>query len=82
MHAAFSVAESVLKCNAICAVCGGMASRTQRLNASTARVVVGAANVYEARCRGCFDPQLAEQKSNIAAKISGKTKSKGVEVNP
>lgn len=50
-----AVAESVLKCNAICAVCGGAASRTQRLSASTARVVVGATDVYEARCRGCFE---------------------------
>jgi thymidine kinase len=56
-----AVAESVLKCNAICTVCGGLASRTQRLSASTARVVVGAANVYEARCRGCFDPGLSEK---------------------
>ncbi|MBK9294569.1 MAG: thymidine kinase [Oligoflexia bacterium] len=60
-----AVAESVLKCNAICAVCGGVASRTQRLTASTAQVVVGAANVYEARCRGCFDPRLGETKACV-----------------
>ena len=57
-----AVAEIVLKSNAICVVCGGLASRTQRLNHSTARVVVGATGMYEARCRGCFDPFLSEEK--------------------
>jgi len=56
-----AVAETVSKNNAICMVCGGLASRTQRLKPSTARVQVGAADLYEARCRGCFDPHLAEQ---------------------
>ncbi len=60
-----AVAESVLKCNAICTVCSGVASRTQRLVSSTDRVVVGAADVYEARCRGCFDPHLAEVKPTV-----------------
>jgi thymidine kinase len=71
-----AVAESVLKCNAICTVCGGLASRTQRLSASTARVVVGADNVYEARCRGCFDPYLAENKKTktVAAPTPSKKK--------
>lgn len=54
-----AVAEIVYKGNAICMVCGGLASRTQRLNSSTAQVEVGAAGMYEARCRGCFDPELA-----------------------
>lgn len=63
-----AVAESVLKCNAICAVCGGLASRTQRLGDSTERVVVGAVNIYEARCRGCFDPGLVEKNAKAQAK--------------
>ena len=54
-----AVAEVVLKSNAICVVCGGLASRTQRLGNSTARVQVGASDIYEARCRGCFDPHLS-----------------------
>ena len=52
-------AERVDKLQAICVVCGGLASRTQRLiNGQPADydgpvVLVGASEVYEARCRGC-----------------------------
>jgi hypothetical protein len=35
---------------------------TQRLVASAELIVVGAGNVYEARCRRCFEPHLAQQK--------------------
>jgi thymidine kinase len=50
-------AETVLKLHAICMVCGDEASRTQRLvNGKPARydepvVIVGASELYEARCR-------------------------------
>ncbi len=50
-------AEHVTKLHAICMVCGDEASRTQRLvNGKPARyddpvVIVGAAELYEARCR-------------------------------
>ena len=40
-------------------VCGDPANYTQRLVPSSDRVLVGASGVYEARCRHCFDPQLA-----------------------
>lgn len=52
-----SKAERVDKLHAICMVCGDEASRTQRLvNGKPARyddpvVIVGAAEMYEARCR-------------------------------
>src|SRR5512138_894075 len=52
-----SIAEHVDKLHAICMVCGGEASRTQRLvNGNPARyddpvVIVGASEMYEARCR-------------------------------
>ncbi len=52
----FALAEHVDKLHAICAVCGGEASRTQRLiNGEPAHyddpiVVVGASQLYEARC--------------------------------
>jgi|ERR1017187_1889445 thymidine kinase len=58
-----AVAEVVVKSNAICMVCGGPASRTQRLSNSTDRVQVGAHGLYEARCRGCFDPNLGLENS-------------------
>ena len=52
-----SMAERVDKLHAICMVCGDEASRTQRLvNGKPARyddpvVIVGASELYEARCR-------------------------------
>jgi len=52
-----SMAESVDKLHAICMVCGDDASRTQRLvNGNPAKyndpvVIVGASEMYEARCR-------------------------------
>ena len=52
-------AEDVHKLHAICVVCGEEASRTQRLIGGRAAafddpvVLVGAAEVYEARCRQC-----------------------------
>lgn len=54
-------AELVDKLHAICVICGEEASRTQRLiNGQPARaddpvVLVGAAEVYEARCRQCHE---------------------------
>ena len=57
MPALMARAERVDKLNAICMVCGGPASRTQRLvNGQPARfddpvVIVGASEMYEARCR-------------------------------
>jgi thymidine kinase len=51
-----AVAEEVEKVHAICARCGAPASYTQRLSQAQERVVVGAADIYEARCRRCFDP--------------------------
>ena len=58
MPALIAVAESVLKLKAVCMVCGGLASRSQRITNETAQVVVGAGDHYEARCRACFDPDL------------------------
>jgi thymidine kinase len=49
-----AVAEYVDKTLAICMQCGAAANRSQRLVASTDRVVVGGAQQYEARCRHCF----------------------------
>ena len=52
-----SIAEDVDKLHAICMVCGGEASRTQRLvngkpaNYDDPVVIVGASEMYEARCR-------------------------------
>lgn len=57
-----AIAEMVTKCNAICVICGGTASRTQRTTDGSARVQVGASDSYEARCRECHNPTLAQEK--------------------
>ena len=54
-----AIAEYITKTLAICMVCGAPANHTQRLVASSDRVLVGATGLYEARCRHCFDPHLA-----------------------
>ena len=48
-----AVAEFITKSLAICVACGNPADRTQRKTTSSERVVVGAADIYEARCRQC-----------------------------
>jgi thymidine kinase len=55
-----SIAEYITKTLAICMVCGSPANHTQRLVASSERVLVGAQGTYEARCRQCFDPTLGQ----------------------
>ena len=55
-----AIAEYITKTLAICMVCGAPANHTQRLVASTERVLVGASGTYEARCRHCFDPTLGQ----------------------
>jgi thymidine kinase len=51
-----TIAEEVEKVHAICARCGSQASFTQRLTTTQEQVLVGAADIYEARCRRCFEP--------------------------
>jgi thymidine kinase len=54
-------AETVDKLQAICAVCGAPAGRTQRLingmpaNYDEPQILVGAKEVYQARCRRCHE---------------------------
>lgn len=50
------LAESITKTLAICMRCGNPAKHTQRLVQSDDLIVVGAAGMYEARCRKCFEP--------------------------
>ena len=57
-------AEYVSKQLAICMSCGDPANFTQRLTDATEQVVVGAAEIYEARCRQHFEPPK-EKNSNM-----------------
>lgn len=55
-----AVADEITKTLAICVQCGNSAKHTQRLVASEDLIVVGATGLYEARCRRCFEPNLAK----------------------
>lgn len=55
------LAESITKTLAICMRCGNPAKHTQRLVESHDLIVVGAAGMYEARCRRCFEPGIPKQ---------------------
>ncbi len=50
-----AIAEYITKTLAICVVCGAPANRTYRKVRGGGRVVVGGADLYEARCRRCFE---------------------------
>ena len=53
-----AIAEYITKTLAICVVCGNPADKTQRKTYSSERVIVGASDIYEARCRKChFIPE-------------------------
>jgi thymidine kinase len=56
-----AVADEITKTLAICMQCGNPAKHTQRLIASEDLIVVGATGMYEARCRRCFEPNLASE---------------------
>ena len=56
-----ALAESITKTLAICIRCGNPAKHTQRLVDSADLIVVGAAGMYEARCRRCFEPGIPKQ---------------------
>ncbi len=50
--------------------CSNPAKHTQRLVENDELVVVGAAGMYEARCRRCFEPNLANlQRRSWAAAL-------------
>lgn len=67
-------AEEITKLLSICARCGNPAVHTQRLVASEELIVVGAGGMYEARCRRCFEPQLAAEKIDEQKKEHPRTK--------
>lgn len=62
MPTLMAIAENVTKQHAVCVVCGSPASRTQRTGNSTeqvtGKIAVGAADMYEARCRQHFKPEV------------------------
>jgi thymidine kinase len=57
LPALMAIADEVVKLSAVCMLCGAPAIHTQRLGTSQQLVVVGAAGLYEARCRAHFRPE-------------------------
>ena len=55
-----AVAEHVTKLHAVCVVCGAPANYSQRIVPGEDRVLVGATEAYEPRCRQCFEPRSVE----------------------
>ena len=49
-------AEYIQKTLAICVRCGNPANRTQRVGSAPGRIAVGSTDLYEARCRRCYEP--------------------------
>lgn len=49
-------AELVDKMHAVCMVCGGAASFSQRIAGGDEKIQVGDTESYEARCRACYEP--------------------------
>ena len=54
-----AVAEHVTKLHAICMVCGTLANYSQRITRHNQRLLLGAGDVYEPRCRRCFEKPTA-----------------------
>lgn len=55
-----AIAEYITKLHAICVVCGNIASRSFRKVNSPDRVMIGEMNVYEPRCRACFEKGISQ----------------------
>ena len=55
-----AIADEVVKLSAVCTQCGAPAIHSQRLSASQALVLPGHGDLYEARCRACFQPYQDE----------------------
>ncbi len=63
-----AIAEYITKVHAICQQCGNLATFSYRLSASKAQVVLGEKDIYEPRCRHCYE--LGEQLPAAAPQLS------------
>ena len=63
-----AIAEDITKTHAICVICGNPANFTQRKTKSKNQVVIGAADIYDARCRNCFEPPVILKKKGKPTK--------------
>ena len=63
MPTLLAVADEVMKIHAICTVRGAPATRTQRLAKSKEQFLLGETDAYEARCRGHYQYDEAEEQA-------------------
>ena len=61
MPALMAIAEYVTKVNAICMVCGDLATHSFRKTTDTNQVMLGEKDTYEARCRHCFNEGMQHE---------------------
>ncbi len=57
-----AMAEYITKVHAICMVCGDIASHSFRKSTSTEKVLLGEKDLYEPRCRICFEQGMKEMR--------------------
>lgn len=57
-----AIAEYITKTHAICVICGNPANFTQRKTESLDQVLLGTSDIYEARCRNCYEPPKKSEK--------------------
>lgn len=62
MNNLMAVAEFVTKTHAICMNCGSIASYTFRLDNLDQQVLLGEKDIYEARCRKCYNSGMEDKK--------------------
>ena len=55
MSAILGLAEYVDKMHAVCVKCGGAAHYSQRIAGGSEQIQVGDTDLYEARCRACYE---------------------------
>ncbi|MBF0360170.1 MAG: thymidine kinase [Oligoflexia bacterium] len=64
-----AMADEIVKVHAICTICGGIATRSQRVVKSNDQVLVGAMEAYEARCRAHFEYNEADEEEEEKIKV-------------
>lgn len=64
MPAVMAIAEYVTKVHAICVICGNPATHSFRKEYKKDIIMLGEKEIYEPRCRFCFNNGMAEQLKN------------------
>ena len=63
-----AIAEYITKTHAICVTCGNPANFTYRKTKSENQVLIGTSDIYEARCRNCFEAPVESKETKESKK--------------